>query len=131
MKVLVLLALLCLGHVWGKDQSSSLEDFNGSVSFEEPFVYRCTAEEVIANSTQLGKIALDLISESFSVIYDQVYPKSQSGCPFGFFRCVLWQLNDGVSMIRDVRDKVTFFKDNVSDISQGIRDYFKYCIRKY
>ncbi|KAF6199645.1 hypothetical protein GE061_005943 [Apolygus lucorum] len=122
MKVLILLSLLCLGYVSGEDQPSLQE--------ESIAPYICNAEEVLANSTELGKITLDLIKGTFSVVYDSMYPENHRGCPFGSLRCILWNLNEVVSVMRDVKDKISFFKDNVSDISNGINFYFTNCFTK-
>uniref|UniRef100_A0A146M3Q7 Uncharacterized protein n=1 Tax=Lygus hesperus TaxID=30085 RepID=A0A146M3Q7_LYGHE len=144
-------ALLCLSQVHGEHGDLLHSLFNektrelkseklpetGIFLAADPVDPLCNANEVMLNGTTLMKNTLDIVQETFQVVYTARYPSSgTSNCDyfgttvFGKFRCFLLEFNDVKKAIADVSDKVGDYKKRSADLLTGIRYYMKNCINK-
>ncbi|KAF6200000.1 hypothetical protein GE061_006299 [Apolygus lucorum] len=145
------IALLCLSQVCGEQENLLHSLFNGKLNelrsekLTQPEIFladvttdsQCNANEVMVNGTTLMKNTLDIIQETFSVVYTAVFASSSTtDCSyfgntiFGKFRCSLLVFSNVKADISDVSGKVMDYKARSADLVTGIRYYINHCIGK-
>uniref|UniRef100_A0A146LDN0 Uncharacterized protein n=1 Tax=Lygus hesperus TaxID=30085 RepID=A0A146LDN0_LYGHE len=146
MKVLLLgVALLCVSQVRGEDllhsifeeKAKALNRFDTPAAPAAPAAtaapdnYPCDAMDVVGSGNQLVKNTLDIMAETFKVVYTAMYPDTgRKDCNLGTFRCFLKEFNDVKNSIQTVKNNVMSYKDKAAGLSTGISEYFTHCINK-